>query len=340
MTDLYTIGKKKLMMMLMGGENYGGRIYENMILESLKDNYDVQLYTLKKPNSTRLQQLITLAKTTFSLNLNHKKDNYDISIKNLDIALIPITKSGKNIIIVQHLDFSQDKYFRIYNFLCNYIFCRLKACDIIVVVSDYWENFLINHDFRNIRKIYNGFQINEFHFTPDEIDKFKKMNGIDGKPIIYLGNLGRGKGAEKSFQQLQDLDVHFVTTGHNRVTGLPIQNFYYEYRDYLRLLKASSLVITMSQFEEGWCRVAHEAMLCKTPVIGSGKGGMGELLESGKQIICPDFKSLRKEVEFLLNNQEKRNQQGEYGYDFVKQFTSERFKESWKNLINELDSSQ
>ena len=96
----------------------------------------------------------------------------------------------------------------------------------------------------------------------------------------------------------------------------------------------------MSQFEEGWCRVAHEAMLCKTPVIGSGKGGMGELLEGGEQIICPDFKSLRNEVEFLLNNQEKRNQQGEYGYDFVKQFTSERFKESWKNLINELDSSQ
>ena len=29
--------------------------------------------------------------------------------------------------------------------------------------------------------------------------------------------------------------------------------------------------------------MAHEALLCKTPVIGSGRGGMGELLEKAKQ---------------------------------------------------------
>ena len=45
------------------------------------------------------------------------------------------------------------------------------------------------------------------------------------------------------------------------------------------LLQAASVAVTMSKFNEGWCRTAHEAMLCKTPVVGSGMGGMGELLE-------------------------------------------------------------
>jgi glycosyltransferase involved in cell wall biosynthesis len=107
-------------------------------------------------------------------------------------------------------------------------------------------------------------------------------------------------------------------------------------RDYLRLLKASSVVITMSKFKEGWCRTAHEAMLCKTPVIGSGLGGMRELLEEGKQIICPDSKNLREKVEYLLNNQEVREETGENGFIFATKFTFKRFKRSWQELIKKM----
>ena len=70
--------------------------------------------------------------------------------------------------------------------------------------------------------------------------------------------------------------------------------------DYLKLLKASWVVLTMSKFKEGWCRTAHEAMLLKTPVIGSGTGGMRELLENGKQIVCPEFDNLREKVKYLF----------------------------------------
>jgi len=96
------------------------------------------------------------------------------------------------------------------------------------------------------------------------------------------------------------------------------------------------LVVTMSKFKEGWCRTAHEAMLCKTPVIGSGLGGMKELLEGGKQIVCPDFNSLREKVEYLLNNPGVRKKIGEDGFNFAKNFTFEKFKKDWIDLIKKL----
>ena len=65
--------------------------------------------------------------------------------------------------------------------------------------------------------------------------------------------------------------------------NIPVVNLSLNYKEYLCLLKASSVVVTMSKFKEGWCLTAHEAMLCKTPVIGSGKGGMRELLEGGNK---------------------------------------------------------
>ncbi len=120
------------------------------------------------------------------------------------------------------------------------------------------------------------------------------------------------------------MDVHIVTSGNLND------------RNYLRLLKLSSVVITMSKFKEGWCRTAHEAMLCKTPVIGSGKGGMKELLALGGQIICKDFEFLKENVELFLSNTKGREIVGQNGYNFTKDFTLDRFKKSWSKLIKEL----
>ena len=92
----------------------------------------------------------------------------------------------------------------------------------------------------------------------------------------------------------------------------------------------------MSKFKEGWCRTAHEAMLLKTPVIGSGLGGMRELLKGGGQIICKDFKNLKGKVEYLLSHPDTRKKTGEDGYSFAKKFTLEKFEKEWLNLIQEI----
>ena len=92
----------------------------------------------------------------------------------------------------------------------------------------------------------------------------------------------------------------------------------------------------MSKFKEGWCRTAHEAMLLKTPVIGSGLGGMRELLEGGNQMVCENFNSLKEKVKYLLDHPELREKIGEDGYNFAKDFTSGRLAKDWLELIHKI----
>ena len=185
----------------------------------------------------------------------------------------------------------------------------------------------------SIEIIYNPFNLEEFTFSDDDIEKFKAKYQFSEKPIIYLGNCQKAKGVVEAYSALKGLDAHFVTSGAKDV-NLPALHLNVNYREYLMLLQASSVAITMSKFNEGWCRTAHEAMLCKTPVVGSGLGGMGELLEGGKQIICPDFSKLRDCVEYSM----AESKLGEAGYTFASQdrFTRGFFKDKWVNLVNGL----
>lgn len=74
----------------------------------------------------------------------------------------------------------------------------------------------------------------------------------------------------------------------------------------------------------------------KTPVIGSGLGTMKEFLEEGQQIICRDFNSLQKKVEYLLNHPEVRKKWVKTAIILIKKFTVEKFKDDRPNLIRKL----
>ncbi len=50
---------------------------------------------------------------------------------------------------------------------------------------------------------------------------------------------------------------------------------------------------------------ALKAMLCGTPVVGSGRGGMRELPQKGGQIICRDFGELGPLAADLLNDKKR-----------------------------------
>ena len=88
----------------------------------------------------------------------------------------------------------------------------------------------------------------------------------------------------------------------------------------------------MSLFKEGWNRTAHEAMLCKTAVIGSGSGGMEELLQGGNQIVCKDFSKLKEYVIKTLKNPKL----GEDAYNYAKEFSVAKFNNELKKIIESL----
>lgn len=249
----------------------------------------------------------------------------------LSVISMPFDRTmGKNIVIAHHIDSTYLSYPLLSKCLDKVYYHNLKKVDLLVVVSEYWrEQFESYVD--NIKLIYNCFNIDEFQFTEEEIIEFKQKHHLSGKPIIYLGNCQKSKGVVEAYKELKNMDIHLVTSGQKRV-DIPAINLELNYRDYLRLLKASSVVVTMSLFKEGWCRTAHEAMLCKTPVVGSGEGGMEELLNEGKQTICRDFRELKSNVEYLLEHSEV----GINGYKYAsqEQFSVRHFHSEWLDVFH------
>lgn len=312
---------------------YGGTIYQNELLKALSEKFRVEVINCGVKHRSKIRYLEGPLVLWQADKASRKKD-LDITIKDFNSSLFLNPKPCKNIALVHHIDSSSSPIIlRIVSpFLEKIILHNLKKFDAIVVVSKYWKDYFGKRGYKNIHLIYNGFSLEEFNLSQKEIIKFKNKYGLVGKPIIYLGTCQKGKGVVEAYHNLQGVTTFLVTSGEPRVK-IPAINLDLEYKEYLCLLKASSIVLTMSKFKEGWCRNAHEAMLCKTPVIGSGAGGMRELLEGGKQFICEDFKYLKKKVEYLLHRSEVRERMGEDGYNFAKKFTLERFKKDWVELL-------
>jgi len=327
---------KKIGWLKISSRKYGGVAYEELAREALAGDFDVELVEVKsnifKKGYLRAPEIIW--------NLIRLKGEKDLWVRdNNTIIALPFSRiKGKTLAMVHHIDFSTTPLWaKPLDFMIErFIYFGLKKADFIVTVSKYWQEHFLKRGYKNVFKIYNAFNISEYDFKDEEIAEFKKKYNLEGKPIIYLGSCQKAKGVLESYSVLKDLNSYLVTSGEPLFKKSPARNLQIPYREYLKLLKASDVALAMSKFKEGWCRVAHEAMLLKTPVVGSGLGGMKELLEGGKQIVCPDFKSLREKVEYLLNNPEVRAKMGEDGYNFAKNFTLEKFKSDWLSLINRL----
>ncbi len=324
---------KKILMVSSISHRSGGKIYEKMVEQLLSCHANVEIISTGMNPRGRLKYL----RIPFVLLRNFlvsQRKNAHIIIKDIDAALFINPKPVKNIVIVHHIDIS---FFPLVPRLIYAAFQKLTLWNIrkfsaIVTVSAYWYNYFINKGYHNVHLIYNAFDTEEFTISNAQIEKFKQTYHLSDKPIIYLGNCQKVKGVEGVYKALKDIDAYLVTSGEARV-HTPALNLELSEKEYSLLLKAARVVINMSTFKEGWSRTAHQAMLYKTPVIGSGTGGMRELLEGGEQIICNNITSLKKHVTRLLHDPKEAEMLGERGYTFARQFTKERFEKEWTDLI-------
>ncbi|MBI2053768.1 MAG: glycosyltransferase [Candidatus Staskawiczbacteria bacterium] len=318
-------------------KRYGGVIHRSYVREELAKEFELEFFNLEPKHLKRFRYLKFLESFYYILSLEGEKDLW---VRGFFETVFMRTKKtkGRNLVWIHHLDFSGYPVFSrpFLNFLNKFFFFKnLKKADFIVTISEYWRKYFEDLGHKNVYKIYGGFELEKYDISDGEAEEFKKEHNLEGKPIIYLGNCQKGKGVVESYLALKDLDAFLVTSGEKRA-DIPALNFNLEYRDYLKLLKASSIVLTMSKFKEGWCRTAHEAMLLKTPVVGSGSGGMGELLERGGQIVCKDFGKLKEKAEYLLLNPAAGKEIGEKGYQFAKDFSIEKTQKNWVELINRI----
>ena len=314
---------------LGGPGEYGAGIYNRMVQDVLSKHYEVQNIYTKFSGA--------LSYIDF-LSFNRKVNDYDIVIRGFHGVVSMIDdKSPKNIAILQFVPMRR-RFKKFFVYSVDKIFYRnLKKVDVIVTVSKFLQEKLTKMGFENVQVIYNAFDLKMFNFSDNDLYEFKIKFNLPDKPIIYIGTCRKEKGVVEVYNSLKDLDVFLISSGKKDV-NVPTLNLSLKYIDNLRLLNLSEIVITMSKIPEAWNRTAHEAMLCKTPVIGSGLGGMQELLEGGRQIICRDFARLREIVENLMDDSKLRKKLGEKGYKFASnsKFTVHEFEKQWIKIIEEL----
>lgn len=317
-------------------KRYGGVAYRQQVIKTLAENFAVEPVNLQARIFAGNRYLKIPESLCYLLRLKGRKDLWIRDFYST-VALQKKNTPGKHAALIFHVDFSGFPLVARLPFILMekfFFYRQLNKMDAIITISEYWRRHFSGKGYRNVHKIYCGFNVEEFQFSPEEIDAFKKKHNLIGKPIIYIGNCQKAKGALDVYRALRDLDVFLVSSG-KRELDIPVLNLDAERREYLLLLKASSVALAMSRFKEGWCMTAHEAMLCKTPVIGSGLGGMRELLEGGRQIICRKDEILDKTA-YLLDQEEEARKMGEDGYHFAKEFTMEKFKLAWIRSIQDI----
>ena len=181
----------------------------------------------------------------------------------------------------------------------------------------------------DIEIIYNSFDT-DLYLSSKSREQFLRDNNLNEKPIIYIGKNSIVK-THRTHQLIKKLsDKHqIVTTGKIKEFEGPI-NLDLTFDDYVNLLSYSSLTLLLTPFEEGWSRIAHESVLCGTPVIGNGSGGMKELLDLANQIIIKSDNNLFEEIKSIV---EYRKRVDKSNQEKIKKFDMKYFKEEWMKVI-------
>lgn len=320
----------KIIRLATSKKGYGGNIYELMVDEALKKKFSFEL----ELNSFQLKgfwRLLEAPKFFWNLwRFANKKGSF--LIRTFQSAFFPFR--GKGVTIVYHVDSTGSPLLpRLFqDFLEWWFLSFIPKNEPIVVIADYWRNFLKERGFQNLHLIYCGYELEKYSPTELEVQQFLEKHDLAGKQIVYIGNPQVKKGATLAFEALKDTEFTLVTSGVAD-THIPCRHLDLSFRDYVCLLKASSVVVAMSLFKEGWNRVAHEAMLVGTPVVGSGAGGMEELLLGGGQIICDNPRKIKEAVNEALS---KAPEMIEKGKNYAIQFSKERFEKEWQDLVEQL----
>lgn len=307
--------------------NYGGRAYEKMIDDCFPDL--IETYYVFK---TKLKYKIIFSFLYCQIKFNFfSKKNHLLTLQT--IPFINLFK--KNVLIIHHIDIKYSSFIMrlYYNFCLLLIFLFKFRINKIVVVSKFWKEYFEKKGFNNIQIIYNSIEIEKYNFSYNDIKSFKVKFKIDfKKPIIYIGNCKLLKGFDKVYDLLKNEPYVFVGSGNDSCNLKGVICLNLSYREYLLLLKSSDIVILMSEFLEGWNRTAHEAILLGRKVIGSGSGGMKELLEIENRIICKDYNNLLSIVKIeLQDNNKKLASKIIHNYDKI------YFKNNWFKVLTECE---
>lgn len=202
----------------------------------------------------------------------------------LPVFLRSIFTRKKVLLVFHHYDVREQLSFAYHlNYKLILMLLRLNHPRLkVVVVANYWVDFLVNQgvDKTSIIVFPNLFNVPEY-------ESIKQINAPKTN-TIYLGQYGL-KQHPLVFELASLLNSHgyicvFSTNNKHEVKQMPTyQVIQFLYANYLPFIASCKYTVCASRFNEGWNRTAHESLLLGTPVIGNKSGGLTQLLNEANQ---------------------------------------------------------
>ncbi len=312
----------------------GGAFYEAEAKKILQEICEVDSLNLESKKNNWL--LFTKLKYTFQVKTFSSEKKYDILIANRAAVYAGISTSGyrKKILVIHHYNSKENSY-PIFRFLLRKkFFTKLDRFDVVVVVSNFWKDFLSNYiSSRKIKVIHNSFDVEFIEKVRRDFNKSafqQKYNLPEDKTIVYAGSALKIKGY-KEVISLLDPSKYFVVTSGSKEGNIQHKHLDLSYEEYIKLLCATDITIILSRLEEGWNRIAHESLLCGTRVIGTDIGGLGELLRNAHQVIFNPENRLDSLIDAALSDSSMIIK----GQQYAQLFDMNYFTREWQSLVTE-----
>ena len=321
----------------IGGNNSGAYFYENMIEDGLSyHGSDLIVFSTFKPEKKSWHIFSFLTYAAYWVNAHFKLWFTDISVAIISPGcMLILPKRVKIICIIHHYDPKPFRGFRKLYAKAAYYLVKLQQSriDCIVTGARVWKRFFQLQNFKNVVVIHSAFQVSEMLriVTDQDGQKFLRQHSLSPNKYIYIGTYHPAKGQTRTLETLRDLDFTLVATSTDKNIKTDYHNLKIinaSFSEYNHLLKNARLAVAMSTFKEGWCRVLHESAIHGTPILGSGLGGMRELLNISS-VRPSSFESLKNDVIEKLS-------QPKLPDEIIQKFsgyTSEKFKRKWFELI-------
>ncbi|MBN1823299.1 MAG: glycosyltransferase [Endomicrobiales bacterium] len=231
----------------------------------------------------------------------------------------------------------------------------LRWCDMVVANSHAAENRLVGVegiDRSRVRVVHNGVDFKRFDRRPDKREELRSALGIEKgrKAVICVARLHYDKGTDYLPEIARGVsDAIFVIAGdgpQRRLIENRIKKYGIERRfrllgmreDVQDLLPACDVFLLPSR-EESFPQAALEAMAAGLPVIAAKVGGIGELVEDGREGILVEpgnASGYRDAVIELAGNEDRRKEYAENAYKKSRGFSSEKMFDSIDNALKEL----
>ncbi len=176
-------------------------------------------------------------------------------------------------------------------------------------------------------------------FTKINKQKARQQTKLKGKLIIFfVGRLIETKGVKVLIElarKKQFAPVSFIFAGVGPLSSeLEKNSKKYPTIKYVGPLKpeqvklhmnAADLVVVPSLVDEGYGRVAMEAIACGTPVLAADRGGLDEAVSNEVGVLAePNTEEFGKALETLLKNHEKLNKLAANTENYAKKMFSEQ----------------